>query len=89
MVSDILMVLAWCAAVATASCDIQLAKYGALDPGVKSTLEGFKGTDEEMARTLKVRHPATLGQRVMSTNHNACVAFLAEHVSFPVDAVVE
>lgn len=64
MASDYLMVAAWISAVATASCDIQLGKYGALDPGVKSTLEGFKGTDAEMQRTLKVGYPFILPRKL-------------------------
>ncbi|KAF7557617.1 hypothetical protein G7Z17_g567 [Cylindrodendrum hubeiense] len=52
--SDILMCAAWVAAVATASFDIKFAQMGALEPKVKTTLDGYNGSAEEVILILKL-----------------------------------
>ncbi|KAM5353052.1 hypothetical protein ACJZ2D_017069 [Fusarium nematophilum] len=51
--SDQLMCAAWVAAVATASFDVKFAQMGALDPQVKTTLEGYNGGPGDITLILK------------------------------------
>ncbi|KAM5347277.1 hypothetical protein ACJ41O_010282 [Fusarium nematophilum] len=57
--SDILMFLAWCAALAAACFDVMLARMGALEPQVMTNLEGYEGTPEQISILLRVRDTTT------------------------------
>ncbi|OLN89245.1 hypothetical protein CCHL11_09608 [Colletotrichum chlorophyti] len=52
--SDYLLCLAWCSAVATAAFDIQFTIMGALHQNVKITLDGFNGSDEDVALIMRL-----------------------------------
>jgi hypothetical protein len=61
MSSDVLMCVAWVAAVAAASFDIQFAVMGALDPKVEATLKGYDGGPEE----IKLIHQVSTSTRIV------------------------
>ncbi|KAF7557235.1 hypothetical protein G7Z17_g840 [Cylindrodendrum hubeiense] len=52
--TDILMCLAWVAAVATASFDVKFALMGALKPNVMTTLDGYEGNEDDVPFILKL-----------------------------------
>ncbi|KAL0939635.1 uncharacterized protein CTRU02_206245 [Colletotrichum truncatum] len=67
LTSDILLCLAWCSAVATASFDIQFTVMGALKQHVKITLDGYDGSDADTALILRVcYYTSTLFERLLT-----------------------
>jgi hypothetical protein len=58
ILSDLLLVAAWCAAVATASLDIVFYKKNVLRPDVNYTLSNFEASPADFEYTLRVSRTA-------------------------------
>jgi hypothetical protein len=54
LLSDLLMAVAWCSAVATASFDIVFYQKKALDPTINYTLTNFDASLEDFKYVLRV-----------------------------------
>ncbi|KAH8734169.1 hypothetical protein BGZ61DRAFT_491579 [Ilyonectria robusta] len=54
LISDVLMCGAWLSAVCLNSMNIVLTRHGALEPQVKTTMEGFTGDAEELSFVLEM-----------------------------------
>ncbi|KAL6401800.1 archaeal flagellin n-terminal-like domain-containing protein [Ilyonectria robusta] len=56
LISDVLICGAWLSAVCLNSMNIVLTRHGALEPQVKTTMEGFTGDAEELSFVLETSY---------------------------------
>lgn len=68
LASDMFICGAWVAGVAITSLNVLLQQLGALEPSVKTNMEGFKGDPEDIPKIFKVTGRATLNKISMTAD---------------------
>ncbi|TDZ28577.1 hypothetical protein C8035_v007394 [Colletotrichum spinosum] len=83
LISDVFLCLAWCAAVATASFDIQFTVMGALKQHIKITLDGYDGSEADVILVMRLFWASSIP--FFTTFYLCKAALLAVYVQlFPV-----
>ncbi|RYP51737.1 hypothetical protein DL769_010767 [Monosporascus sp. CRB-8-3] len=82
--SDILMCLAWCAAVTNSSFDIVFARMGVLSPHINYYLVGWDGSDEEVEYFQKASNKGSLTRSFYLSKAALLVVYLQLFPNFMV-----